>query len=321
MRSVPLVIVMATALVIAAFATAAPAAAGNRPIPGAQYSGTIVDTSGVCDEGQITLGNDFVLQISDYGWTITSIRVSEVTVAGLLTDPQDFTLSVNASVGSSGAFSFDIRPISQILVHTDGVFEGDAVSGSFRVEMNDVLECGGTFSGTGFPPTPRETVFRGEIESGSAAGCTSGTISITRSADRLSVLAIEVGSLETGTGTAAGRGLFDPTTVPVSPADGTFSAYFPGSSPGQEIAVSGRFFEGRVSGAVEVSPSTCGPRTYSAFEGTSDGPGEALYALPSTGSGPPSRGASPPGWLALALAALGAIGLATGFSTRHKTRS
>lgn len=309
---------IATAAALTALVFVPSAAAGNRPIAGAQYSGTIVDTSGVCDEGQITLGADFVLQISDYGWTITSIRVSEVTVAGFLSDPQDFTLSVNASVGSSGAFTFDIHPISQILVHTEGVFDGDSVSGSFRVEMNGVLECGGTFSGTGFAPEPIETTFTGQIEE-TGPICGPGTISITRSADRLSILAIAVDSLKTGSQVVSGSAHFDEHTVPVSPNDGTFSTYFPGRAPGQEIAVSGRFpNSGPLFGAVDVSPSACFSRSYHA----SPVPGHLEPSgLPSTGAGPSPRGTPLAQSLAIALAAIGAGLFAAAFALRHNVRS
>lgn len=281
------------------------------PVPGAVYSGRITDQTGECSRGVLTVGEDIQFGISDYGSAIRSIGLTGLTYANLLFTPSSYTLSVYIPVADDGSFNQDFSQFG-VSVHIEGRFEGTTMAGSFRAAVGGTTECEGTFSAQTQVPERRETTFSGTIDAGD--GCGGGTISITRSADLLSVTRIAVEGFQADGRTFAGAATFDEGTVPIDPETGSFGwAYFSGREPGQEIAVSGIFSPYQLSGAVTVSPSTCGPVRFTTYIGGRGGPG-----LPATGSGPSPSSTEPAGWWLLAAAALGLAALATGLALSRR---
>lgn len=280
-------------------------------IPGGIYAGTIVDTSGVCDEGDLIIGEGFSLRLNPHGTRIVELTVNEVTYMGSSIGP--YVVPGDVRIEEDGSFQGDTDVSGVATLHFEGRFEGDAVSGSFGVEVSGTVECAGTFTAQGSPPPERPpTTFEREIDM-VGEDCGGGTILVTVSGDRLSVIAIEVEGFNAEGIPASGSATFDEGAVPIA-EDWTFGwAYFPGREIGQEIAVSGRFASEALfllSGAVTVSPSTCGPvplRVMPMFLGRG-------------GTGPTSPSNTTLFWAAI-LGAAGLAAFAAGVALRRRVPS
>ena len=132
----------------------------------------------------------------------------------------------------------------------------------------------------------------------------------------MSIVRISVDGVGAGDRRAYGSATFDEGTVPISFSDGSFAyAYFPGREPSQEISASGTFTGGELTGAVWVSPSSCGSLSYRASVGGLGGGGPRL---PNVGGGvsPGSGGPSLP-WTAVA-ATVGVLTLGAGLAARRQ---
>ncbi len=311
MQLVKLLLIVA-AVTAAILAITPGVASGGRPIGGGVYNGRFVDTtsSGTCSGGVFTVGEEFSLEITDYGFVIKTISL-KVTYGDLLPGPAMFPFAAAVPVAAVGSFNDDLSFGLGLTIHVEGQFKGDGVSGSLRAEINDVLECEGTFSAVGRPPEPDVHTFLGTIAEEGACG--GGQISITRAGDRQSVLAVNIENFRVEGELVSASAHFDPGTVPISPEFGIFSAYFPTGRPGEEIAISGDMDElyGILSGVIEVTPSTCGGVRYTTHliaRPSGGGP-----SFPGVGAGPEARSAL--GWpWALVTAAFGLSALATGLA-------
>ena len=314
-------LVVAFALLVVVLWPAAIGAQTPPTIPGGIYHGTAVDTVGGCSEGELTSGPETSLRLNPHGTVITTFVVYDITTP--LGDFSSLDIPINIPIGSDGRFAgtFDPLGVGLVVVHLEGQFEGDSVTGTFSARGVDELECAGTFSATGAPPPPRPpSIFTASIEP-SANDCGSGSISATVSGDGLSVIGLEIEGFSVHGASTSGSATFAEGTVPIA-ENGSFGwTYFPGSEPGQEIAVIGAVRFAAISGAVTVSPSTCGAVGFVSFvpssldQGGGGGPG----FLPATGTGPPSDSGLSFGW-ALVAGAIGIASLAIGTAVRRRVR-
>ncbi|MCH7488913.1 MAG: hypothetical protein IIB23_04715 [Chloroflexi bacterium] len=303
-------LVVAFALLVVVLWPAAIGAQTPPTIPGGTYTGIGVDTIGGCSEGELTVGEESSLVLNDHGTMIIAWIVTD-----LMTPLGDFTslsIPVSIPIDDDGSFSADFDPLNVglVMVHLEGQFEGDRVTGAFSARGTDELECAGTFSGTGTPPPPRPpSIFSGSIEP-AQRNCGNGGISVTVSGDGLSVIGLEIEEFSVHGAATSGSATFAEGTVPIA-EDGSFGwTYFPGSEPGQEIAVIGTVRFAAISGAVTVSPSTCGAVSFVSVNPASLGQG---------GSGPLSDSGIALGW-ALAAGAFGMASLAIGAAVRRRVR-
>ena len=293
--------------------------AQGGPIPGGVYSGTLVDSDVSCSRGDFTLGEEFELRLNAQGTAIIEITAHEVTYLG--SPIGDARFLVDIAIASDGSFqdAFDVAGLA--FVETAGRFEGDMVSGTFRVNIDNVVECDGTFTAQGSPaPAPAPVTWDAPIDLRSD-GCGGGVVSVLVSGDGLSLIMAAVTDLAADGELVSGSATFDEGTVPIA-ADGTFGwVYFPGSQPGQEIALTGTFMGG-FSGLVTVSPSTCAPMAFLSSNPSTDAAlggavpplpaadadaGADAAALPDTGGG----AAADRGRIGLVATALAAAGVAT----------
>ena len=303
-------LVVAFALLTMALWPAAIGAQTPPTIPGGIYHGTGVDTIGGCSEGDLTVGEESSLVLNDDGTMIIAWIVNDLTTP--MGDFTSLSIPVSIPIDDDGSFSGDFDPynLGLVVVHLEGQFEGDTVTGRFSATGTDELGCAGTFSGTGTPPPPRpSSIFSGSIEP-AQRNCGNGGISVTVSGDRLSVIGLEIEEFSVHGAATSGSATFAEGTVPIA-EDGSFGwAYFPGSEPGQEIAVIGTVRFAAISGAVTVSPSTCGAVSFVSVNPASLGQG---------GTGPLSDSGIALGW-ALAAGAFGMAGLAIGAAVRRRVR-
>lgn len=262
--------------IIAAVSMVATVHAQHGPIPGGVYNGTLVDSDVSCSQGGFTLGEEFTLRLNSEGSEATAIVEMTVHEVSYLFDPVGtYTWPLDIAINSDGSFEdeFDVNGLA--FVQVEGRFQGDTVSGSFRVDVDGVVECDGTFTAQGFPPRPPEPSTWTAPIGLNPDGCGGGVVSITVSSDRSSVIRAGIADFKADGVLVSGSAAFDKGTVPLV-AKGSFrSLYFPGSEPGQEIALSGAV-AGALSGIVTVSPSTCGPVAF-----RSSGP--TLGSRPGTG--------------------------------------
>ena len=303
-------LVVAFALLTMALWPAAIGAQTPPTIPGGIYHGTGVDTVGGCSEGELTVGEKSSLVLNDDGTMIIAWIVNDLTTP--MGDFASLSIPVSIPIDDDGSFSGDFDPynLGLVVVHLEGQFEGDTVTGRFSATGTDELDCAGTFSGEGAPPPPRPpSTFSGSIEP-SANGCGNGGISVTVSGDGLSVIGLEIEGFSVHGASTSGSATFAEGTVPIA-ENGSFGwTYFPGSEPGQEIAVIGSVRFATISGAVTVSPSTCGAVPFAGVNPSSLGQG---------GTGPMS-GSGLPFVSALAVGAIGVAGLAIGAAVRRRVR-
>lgn len=280
----------ALGLVLAAIGVAV--AQSGDAIPGGTYIGM---TDGPCDGSIIQSGPDWELRLNDHGTEIISLTVNdlETPVGGF----SSLQIPTSIRIGGDGSFDEEFDPLNfgLAIVHLEGRFEGDAVSGSYSVEAEGELQCMGTFEAQGSPPPERPpSLFLGSIDE--VGDCGGGDIDITVSGDRLSVIEILVRNLSVHGAAISASATFDDGTVPID-EEGSFGwTYFPGEEPGQEIAVIGTTNFAFVSGALTVSPSECSAMP---FEGVNP------QDLGQGGTGAGSSGAAP--LLPTALAAVGAV--------------
>ena len=309
------ILIGVTAALLAAVSAAATASAQDGPIPGGFYSGTLVDSGVSCSQGDFTLGEAFELRLNAQGTAIIEITDHEVTYLG--SPIADASYGVDIPIASDGSFQDDFDVAGIVFTHIDGRFQGDTVSGSYRISVGGVVECDATFTAQeGPPPPPSPVTWDAPIDLRSD-GCGGGVVSVTVGGDGTSLIAAAVTGLQADGELVAGSASFDEGTVPIA-ADGSFGwVYFPGSEPGQEIALSGTF-AGGFSGLVTVSPSTCGPVGFGSSDPLAgfglggdvpDGAGDlrAAAGLPDTGGG----AAADRGRIGLVATALAAAGVAT----------
>ena len=314
-----IVAAVAVALLPAILAGVVPAVAvvhaQDGPIAGGVYSGTLVDSDVSCSQGDFTLGEEFELRLNAQGTAIIEITVHEVTY--LFNPVGTFSFAVNIPIAADGTYqaAFDVNGLA--FVETEGRFEGDMVSGTFRVDIDNVVECDGAFTAQGSPaPAPAPATWDAPIDL-RPDGCGGGVVSVLVSGDGTSLITAAVSDLRADGELVSGAATFDERTVPIA-ADGSFGwVYFPGDEPGQEIALSGTFMGG-FSGLVTVSPSTCAPmafRSSALLAGfgrggdAPDGAGDlrAAAGLPDTGAG----ARADRGRVGLVGTALAAAGVAT----------
>ncbi len=333
-------VVVAFALLIVALSPAAIGAQTPPTIPGGIYQGTAVDTLGGCSEGELTSGPKTGLRLNPHGTVITTFVVYDITTP--LGDFSSFDIPVSIPIDSDGRFdgTFDPLNLGLAIIHLEGQFDGDSVSGTFSVVSDDALDCAGTFSADGTPPPPQPPVlYSGAIDATDDQECGFGDLTMTVSGDQLSVIAVEIEDFIVHGASTSGSATFAQGTVPLA-ENGSFGwTYFPGSEPGQEIAVIGQFVSSNVQGLVTVSPSTCGPIQYFAgrpldqggggplsdFGPSADGGslgrgGESVLLPPGVGAGPLSDSGLSIRW-ALAAGAIGVASLAIGAAVRRRVRS
>jgi hypothetical protein len=256
-------------------------------------AGTYVGTLSGCES---LLGQAYWFEVGENGSVITSIHVVNGIVPGL-------SIPVSIPISSDGSFAADFSVAGLARVILEGRFLGDTVSGTYSVDLSG--RCGGAFSAQrGSPPTPAPTSTPRPPEPMQLLailprddGCGGGTLSITISADRGSIIRVSATGISGNGATFAGSATFPEGAVPIA-SDGTFGwVYFPGDNPGQEVAVNGTY-AGTVRGLLTVSPSECAPIAFNADP-------VPVAGLPSTGLAAvgPDSGVLP----ALVLVALGSI--------------
>ncbi len=305
-------VLMLIAVIALLMATAAATIAqSGDAIPGGIYHATTTESTG-CDEGDIITDGGFQIQLNNHGTRVFQIVANDVTFMGSRIGA--FPIQADTPIEPDGTFSGTIS-FPPVTITAEGRFEGDAVSGTFEVRLNGVLECAASFTGQGEPPPEREPVsFTGVIEA--TGDCGGGTILLTISGDMRFVQAIHVENLSVHGAPTSGSGRFAEGTVPIAEGGSFGWTYFPGSEQGQEIAVLGSLTSFlTVRGAVTVSPSECGPLTFSAGLGVpnagNDGRGGLeITSLGQGGAGPTSSGSNL-AWLAV-LAAVGVVLLGLG---------
>ncbi len=285
------------------------------PILGGRYEGTFQDTSGLCSGGALTLGEEFGLTVGEYERSIVSLHGSGFSLGNAFPSPTSFSYLVHIPVADDGSFNGDFSALDIVHVHIEGRFEGERVSGSVRIDVSGTVECEGDFTAQGTAPEAVEETFEVRVQD-QGGGCGGGTISVTRSADRRSVVRISVDGVGAGDTRAYGSATFDEGTLPISASDGSFAyAYFPGREASQEISVSGTFSMGDLTGAVSVSPSSCGSMSYGVSTGGFGG-GDA--ALPNVGGGVPSGSGVPSLLWAAAMGVVGVLALGAGLAARRR---
>ncbi len=306
-------IVPACGALLAALAlfTAAAHAQTAPAIPGGVYSITLVDTTGGCSEGDFTVGPATTLRLNPHGTRISELIASDVR------SPIGFfsraPIPVRIPIDSEGRFdgTFDPWELGVVMVHLEGTFVDDSVSGTFSVVGVDALECAGTFSGPGESPPTRPPVRYGGRILLAAEDCGPGDLTLTVSGDGLSLIEIHVEGVAVHGVQAGGNATLAVGTVPIA-ENGSFGwTYFPGSDPGQEIALIGSVETlGNIQGWLTVSPSTCGAMPFVSAAPTGLGQG---------GTGRPADSGVALAW-ALAAAAFGVAALAAGAALRRKER-
>ena len=332
-------LVVAFALLVVVLWPAAIGAQTPPTIPGGIYHGTAVDTVGGCSEGELTSGPKTGLRLNPHGTVITTFVAYDITTP--LGNFSSLDIPISIPIDSDGRFdgTFDPLGVGLAIIHLEGRFDGDSVSGTFSVVGTDALDCAGTFSATGTPPPPQPPViYSGEIDANADEQCGFGDFTMTVSGDQLSVIAVEIEGFSVHGASTSGSATFAEGTVPIA-ENGSFGwTYFPGSEPGQEIAVIGQFVSSNVQGLLTVSPSTCGPIQYFAGRPLAQGGGGPLSdfglltdggsvslsggpaRLPATGAGPMSDSGLSFSW-ALAAGAIGVASLAIGTAVRRRVRS
>lgn len=314
-------LVLVFSLVLALSPYLSPTFAQERvPALGGVYEGTL---TGECSRGTITTAEEFSLATADYGAMIVILHMPGVSLPPPLTSPTAADWPVNVSVANDDSFSASFLLSGVVSVHLEGRFQSTRVSGSYRASASGKV-CEGTFQARLVATQQAEATFQAEIEF--ADGCGGGSITIARAADLLSITRISVQGFVAGDRTFSGSTRFDAGTVPIDPDTGSFGwAYFPGSEPGQEIAISGSFvsriwvgYLGYVRGQVTVSPSTCGARGFispaSAPPPVGGGP-----RLPRSGTGPANGSSAALRW-ELVVAVLGLVALGAGL-VAHRRRA
>ncbi len=305
------ILALVGAIGLALVLLSAAAAQSGDAIPGGIYHATTTESTG-CDEGDIITEGGFQIQLNSHGTRVFQIVANDVTFMG--SHIGAFPIQADTPRASDGTFSGTIS-FPPVTITAEGRFEGDTVSGTFEVRLNGVLECAASFTGQGEPPPERDPLsLMGLIEE--TDDCGGGTILLTISGDRRFVQAINVENLSVHSASTSGSGIFAEGTVPLA-EDGAFGwTYFPGSEQGQEIAVLGSLTSFlTVRGAVTVSPSECGPLTFSAGLGVPNTGNDGRGGLEITSLGQGGTGSTSPGsniaWLAV-LAAVGAALLSLG---------
>ncbi len=301
-----LALVGAVGLALALVSTAT--AQDGNTIPGGLYIATTTESTG-CDEGDIITSGGFSLRLNPQGTRVVEILAHEVYFQGTLLG-RPFSIQADAPIASDGTFSGEIS-LPPITIEAEGRFEGDTVSGTFTVRLDGVLECAGSFTGRGEPPSLSGPFLVGEIERD--GDCGGGRVQLTISSNLESVQAVSVINLLVHGEPTSGSGGFHLGSIPIE-EDGSFGwTYFPGSELGQEIALLGTLtMPPRVTGAVTVSPSECGALPFLADQdltrsrGGDDAP---ALVLPQGGAGTAANGPSYVPWIALAVAAAALLGL------------
>ncbi|MCH8008340.1 MAG: hypothetical protein IIC91_05695 [Chloroflexi bacterium] len=282
----------------------AAAAQSGDAIPGGIYIGI---ASGDCPGPVIQAGPDVEFQLNSHGTAITTFTVTDLVTP--LGDFERLGIPVDIAIDEDGSFDEEFDPLNLglALVHLEGRFEGESVSGSFNIEVDGTVQCSGTFIMEGsLPPERPSVLFLGTLDDVDR-DCGGGDIDVTVSGNRLSVIAVDVRNLNVHGTPVSASATFGEGTVPIA-EDGSFGwTYFPGEVVGQEIAVIGTVSFAFFSGGLTVSPSECGAIPFSGVSPQNLGQG---------GAGPTSSGNSL-AWLAV-LAAVGAALLGLGAASLAK---
>jgi len=132
-------------------------------------------------------------------------------------------------------------------------------------------------------------------------GCGGGTLMITVSADRRSIIRVSASDVSSGSETFTGSADFPVGAVPIAESGSFGWVYFAGEDPGQEIAVNGTYAGSIIRGLLTISPADCDPIAFEA------GP---LPAPASVGSGPVTASRGEP-WLVLVAGLAGVTAFAS----------
>lgn len=306
---VPAVLVTMVGALLAAIALFAATAFAQTagPALGGSYFGAFDGEGKGCSSGSVYAGPETGLDVNPDGTIIIGLVLTDLVIPTGSFDR--LSVPINVPISEDGSFddTFDPGNLGLTIIHVDGRFDGESVSGNFSSTPPDGPGCAGTFTMEWVPPPPR--TYRGTIGS-SESGCGNGGIAVTVSGDRLSVIEIAVDDVDVNGAPLSASATFADGTVPVA-EEGSFGwVYFPGDESGQEVAVLGSVGLARLSGAVTVSPSTCGAMPFFSAVPTSLGQG---------GNGRLEDSGVPFAW-ALTTAAFGVAALAAGAALRRKER-
>ena len=118
-------------------------AQSSGAIPGGVYAAFSEDAVG-CDEGQIQNSGGFVLRLNAEGTRVVELISIQTNFLGSYVG----TVSIPADVPiePDGSYSEPIV-FPPVVIRGAGRFDGETLTGSFRVELDGVLECEGTFVG------------------------------------------------------------------------------------------------------------------------------------------------------------------------------
>jgi LPXTG-motif cell wall-anchored protein len=155
------------------------------------------------------------------------------------------------------------------------------------------------------PPVAGAT-YTGDVQA--SGDCGGGTVSVTVSADGAEVTSASVSGVGDGAGgTMTGSATFPSGAAPIGD-DGSISSgdVYIQTADGS-VTIGGVFDGSDLTGAVTVTPSTCGALSFSAVAGAVTAP----TALPSTGIADDSSGGSSMPW-AIVAGVLAALGLGAG---------
>ena len=275
------------------------AAQSGDAIPGGKYIGL---ATGECQGGVISAGPEMELLLNDHGTRIIMFTVTELVTP--LGDFDRLGIPVTIPIDEDGSFDAEFDPLNLglAIIHLEGRFEGDSVTGSFSVEAGGSVQCSGTFTMQGsLPPERPPALYLGSLDE-VGRGCGGGDLDLTVSGNRLSVIEIDVRNLNVHGNPVSASRTFAEGTVPIA-EDGSFGwTYFPGEEEGQEIAVIGTVSNAFISGGLTVSPSECGAIPFSGVNPRNLGQG---------GTGPASETIPASLWL-FVLAVVGAALLGLG---------
>ena len=122
----------------------APVAAQSGAIPGGVYEAFSEDAVG-CDEGEIQNSGGFTLRISADGTRVVELVSLETTYLG--TPIGSVSIPADVAIAPDGTYSEPIV-FSGVVIRGEGQFDGGTMTGAFTIELDGVVECEDSFTGT-----------------------------------------------------------------------------------------------------------------------------------------------------------------------------
>lgn len=315
-RRLVLVAALAAAAILVLLAISPQTAQAQEP--GALYIGRI-DRPALGDN----CGNGRIFIALDDGRTvITHVGFSGFAIGGGLYPYLNnlFDIDLHIPIATDGSFDGlpPFEPADSTTAHFRGRFTGDTVVGTIESERQQCGPLG--FSAERADYAIFNAKYHGEISS--QGNCGGGTIDVTVGPGEY-VSAIQIASASAqGTAISAaiefdrdaidGGGVFIRTSVPYS-----FNVYFPDSTGGYEITVSGTFVGEKLSGELTISPSTCGAIPFSATAPTAIAPTPQVIGLPVDGGGRPDGSGGVSRWSAI-FGAVGIVALGAAWVVRKR---